>query len=129
MIIYNINNKILSYVMYISILIFISDFFQLNFFFFLIFYTIFRGSISFSDTWTNTDLFNILVKLNANIFRKPRSESEWFVRITLVPLCIASRTSWCNISPVRYKSADIFFKTDAPNPAQTATVLIKPSKN
>lgn len=45
-----------------------------------------------------------------------------------MPFCVASSTSWCNISPVKYKSAWFPFRSEAPEPAHIAAVEIKLSK-
>lgn len=84
-------------------------------------YITFKGSLSCRETNTSTWLFSTSWRRPCTTFRKPRSVLLWSHKTTLVPLQTASRTSWCDISPVRYKSALTPRRTLEPEPAHTAT--------
>lgn len=62
-------------------------------------------------------------------FKYPRSELLCSHNITLTFLWLASNRSWCDISPVIYRSALTPLRTLDPDPAQTATVDIEDSEN
>ena len=83
-----------------------------------------KGSLSTSDTMTCTLVANLSTRRLCTTLRNPRSVLEWSQRTTCVPLQAASSTSWWDISPVRYRSAFTPWRTLAPDPAHTATVLI-----
>ena len=89
---------------------------------------IFKGSVSFSDTTTSTWLSSILVSFLANNFKYPLSVFECSQSMTEVPAWTASRTSWCDISPVIHKSAWQPARTLAPDPAHTPIDFISESE-
>ena len=81
---------------------------------------IFNGSSSISETSTERRFSRIHDNFEAKTFRNPRSVLECSQSMTDVPVWIASRTSWWDISPVIHKSALDPAKTLDPDPAHTA---------
>lgn len=91
-------------------------------------YTVFRGSQSNAETKTSALFLKMsFCKVFWNTLKNPLSESLWLHSTTWTPFWTASKMSWCNISPVRYRSACTPFNTELPEPAHKATVEIRES--
>ena len=56
--------------------------------------------------------------------RNPRSVFEWLQTMTALPISLSLKTSWWDISPVKYRSTSSFkdLKTPEPLPAHNATL-------
>ena len=60
--------------------------------------------------------------IRSSTLRKPLSELECSARRTVDPAWTASRTSWCDISPVSHTSERVPLSTELPDPAHDAIV-------